>query len=176
MNNQVDITHFIKFSKPFIDSCKKVFQTMVFAELEAGKPEIKSANVTKGDISSTIGLNGTRTKEGSQTPASYQAILVLSWPMDTYLKVSSAMLMEEMKTFNDNCKDVGGEIVNMIMGNAKRALNPMGYSTSMAIPSMIIGSGHSIVYPNDASVVEIPLTSVHGPMYMEICYSERTET
>ena len=47
--------------------------------------------------------------------------------------------------------DLGGEIVNMVMGNAKRDLKAIGYSSNMAIPSMIEGKEHTIKYPNSNS-------------------------
>ena len=165
-----NLANFIEFSKPFVGAAKNVFETMVFTTLEPGKPQIKSGKQSKGDVSAVLGLSGTLTKDGNSK--NYKAMLVLSWPYETYLKCSSAMLMEEFMEYNDENADVGGEIVNMIMGNAKRDLGEMGYSSNMAIPSMIEGEKHSINYPSGTIVVEIPITCTHGPMFMELCYSE----
>ena len=163
--------HFIAFSRPFVSAAKNVFETMVFTNLEPGKPGIKKTMDSSGDVSAILGLNGDRkNEEGSLLE--YRAMLVLSWPYDTYFKVASAMLMEEFTEYNEENADVGGEIVNMIMGNAKRDLSEMGYTSNMAIPSMIEGPKHSINYPNGTTIVEIPVTSAHGPMFMELCYAE----
>ncbi|OUR99955.1 hypothetical protein A9Q84_02685 [Halobacteriovorax marinus] len=162
--------NFIEFSKPFIDAAKNVFETMVFTKLSPQKPMIKKDNVSKGDVSAVLGLSGEMTKDGTAIP--YRAMLVISWPYETYFKVSSAMLMDTFTEFNDEIADVGGEICNMIMGNAKRELNGMGYSSNMAIPSMIEGAAHNIKYPNGTVVILIPITSAHGDMYIEICYTE----
>ena len=168
----INVERFIVFSKPFIAAAKNVFETMIFASLETGKPNIKKDNKSKGDISSVLGLSGERSGDESSVPMDYKAMLVLSWPTETYLKIASAMLMEEFTEYNDECADVGGEIANMIMGNAKRDLATMGYTSNMAIPSMIEGKGHSINYPRNTAIIEIPITCVHGNMFMEICYSE----
>lgn len=168
----IDVKQFITFSKPFVAAAKNVFETMVFTTLETGKPAIKKDNKSKGDISSVLGLNGERTIEESGQICEYKAMLVLSWPTDTYLKIASAMLMEEFTEYNEECADVGGEIVNMIMGNAKRDLSVMGYTSNMAIPSMIEGKNHSINYPKSTAIIEIPVNCVHGTMFIELCYAE----
>lgn len=167
MSNQQS---FIDFSRPFIDAGKNVFETMVFTKLEAGKPEIKKDYRSRGDISAVLGLTGNLQKNG--TSKEYKAMLVLSWPYTTYYKIASAMLMETFTEYSNEIADVGAEIANMIMGNAKRELATMGYSTNMAIPSIIEGAGHSIKYPPNTTIVMIPLNSAHGPFFIEICYTE----
>ncbi len=167
----IDVKQFIAFSKPFVAAAKNVFETMVFTTLETQKPGIKVDLKSNGDISSVLGLNGNRTGESGET-IEYKAMLVLSWPRQTYLKIASAMLMEEFTEYNDECADVGGEIVNMIMGNAKRDLSEMGYTSNMAIPSMIEGENHSINYPKGTTIIEIPIDCTHGKMFMEICYAD----
>ena len=163
--------NFLEFSKPFIAAAKNVFETMVFTKLEPAKPQVKQSNTSKGDVSAVIGLNGTLSKDGA-AQTSYKAMLVLSFPYDTYIKIASAMLMEEYTEFNEEIRDVGGEICNMIMGNAKRELNDLGYACDMAIPSIIEGPSHTIKYPESTTVILIPLGSAHGEMFLELCYSE----
>ena len=134
--------NFLEFSKPFIEAAKNVFETMVFTKLEPGKPGVKSGNTSKGDVSAVIGLSGDVAKDGANK--SYRAMLVMSFPYETYVKVASAMLMEKFAEFNEEIRDVGGEITNMIMGNAKRDLAGLGYTSNMAIPSIIEGPSHTI--------------------------------
>jgi len=162
--------NFIEFSKPFIDAAKNVFETMVFTKLEPQKPVIKNNNTSKGEVSAVLGLSGELDKKG--TKSNYKAMLVLSFPYETYFKVASAMLMETHTVYSPDIADVGGEIVNMIMGNAKRDLRVLGYSSNMAIPTMIEGKDHSIKYPNATTVVLIPIKCSHGDMFMELCYVE----
>ena len=162
--------NFIEFSKPFVDAAKNVFETMVFTKLEPQKPMIKKDNVSKGDVSAVLGLSGEKTEGDESKP--YKAMLVISWPYDTYFKVASAMLMDTFTEYNDEISDVGGEICNMIMGNAKRDLGGMGYTSNMAIPSMIEGKSHNIKYPTGTTVIVIPINSAHGEMFIEICYTE----
>lgn len=164
-----DASNFIDFSRPFVDACKNIFTTMVGCNLEAQKPIIKSDNNSRGDITAVIGLSGELEKGGKKTP--YKAMLVIAFPYDTYFKVASAMLSETYTTYHPDIHDLGGEIVNMIMGNAKRDLKNLGYTSNMAIPSLIEGKGHSIKYPAGTTVVLIPFESPHGPLFMELCYT-----
>lgn len=161
---------FINFSKPFIEATKNIFETMVFTKIDPGKPTFKKDHVSRGDITASIGLSGTVNIEGEES--GYRGQLNVSFPMETYLKVASAMLMEEHTEFSQEIVDVGGEISNMIMGNAKRDLVKVGYNTSMCIPSIIHGQNHSISYPPNTSIILIPIESQHGPFFLEICYAQ----
>ena len=163
-------SHFIEFSRPFVDAAKNVFETMVFTSLETQKPIIKNDFISRGDVSAVLGLSGELEKNGVR--CHYKAMLVISFPYETYFKVSSAMLGETYTSYVPDIQDVGGEIVNMVMGNAKRDLKTMGYTSNMAIPSMLEGKSHSIRYPIGTHVVLIPFNSAHGPIFMELCYSE----
>jgi len=143
---------------------------MVYTKLEPQKPSIKKDNISKGDISAVIGMSGELERTNSK--CSYKAMLVLSFPYDTYFKVAGAMLSETYTSYVPDIHDVGGEIINMIMGNAKRDLKGLGYTSNMAIPSMIEGKDHTIKYPSGTTVILIPINSAHGEMYLELCYAE----
>lgn len=169
-----EIKRFIDFSKPFIDATRNVFETMIFTKIQTGKPAIKDGNTSKGDVSAVLGLSGEYTKDGEVCP--YRAMLVISFPFDTYIKAASAMLMEEYTEYNDEISDVAGEICNMVMGNAKRDLTALGYTTNMAIPSIVMGKNHSIRYPGDTIIIMIPISSAHGDFYIELCYKDNVKS
>ncbi len=163
-------SHFIEFSRPFVEATKNVFETMVFSKLQPEKPSLKTDSFSRGEITAILGLNGEVEKNG--IVSIYKAMLVISFPYETYFKIANAMLGETYTSYVPEIHDLGGEIVNMIMGNAKRALKSMNYSSNMAIPSMIEGKNHSIKYPAGTQVVLITFNSEIGPFYMEICYAE----
>lgn len=163
---------FLIFAKPFVEAIKNIFETMVFTQIEAKKPELKKDNQSRGDYSSVMGMNGTFEADGQSRE--FRGMLVISWPEQSYLKTASAMLMETYTEYNQDIADTGAEIANMIMGNAKRDLGGLGYKLEMAIPSMISGPGHTIRYPEGVRTVLIPLTCAHGEFYMEICYKDMT--
>jgi chemotaxis protein CheX len=86
--------------------------------------------------------------------------------------MSSAMLEAEYTEYDREIKDVGDEICNMISGNAKKDLSALGYSSSMAIPTMIEGKDHKLNYPDGTTIVYFPIHSDLGEFVIEICYSE----
>lgn len=161
---------FIDFSKPFIEAAKSVFETMIYSKLDTLRPTIKKDDLSEGDISAVLGITGEVKRDTIISP--FRGMLVISWPTETYCKIASAMLMETHTKYSDEISDVGGEICNMIMGNAKRDLAQMGYTSSMAIPSMIVGRGHNIKYPSGTNVIKLPVTSAHGNFLIELCYQE----
>jgi chemotaxis protein CheX len=163
-------SNFIEFSRPFVEAAKNVFETMVYTKLDPQKPSIKKDNISKGDISAVLGMSGEIERPSGKVI--YKAMLVLSFPYNTYFKVAGAMLSETYTSYVPDIHDVGGEIVNMIMGNAKRDLKGLGYTSNMAIPSMIEGKDHTIKYPAGTTVILIPIMSAHGEMFLELCYSE----
>ncbi|MBF0314515.1 MAG: chemotaxis protein CheX [Oligoflexia bacterium] len=159
---------FIEFSRPFVQASKVIFETMIATKIEAGKPSIKKDQRPRGDISAVIGLTGMY--EGKEGDGPIRGMMVISWPMSTYVKIANAMLMESFTEYSDAISDTGAEISNMILGNAKRDLKALGYSLDMTIPSTISGQGHTISYPIDTTVVLIPIISAHGEFYMELCF------
>ena len=158
--------NFLAFSKPFIDGAKNVFESMVHTKLLPGKPKIKTSSDLLSDLTSFINVSG----ELQGTP--YQAIMVISWPYDSYIKMSSAMLQEEYLEYTNELKDIGSEICNMITGNAIRDLKGLGYSCGMAIPTTIEGKDHKLSYPRGTTIIYFPIESNHGNFVIEICYSE----
>ena len=164
-------SHFIEFSKPFIDATKNIFETMIFSKLENQKPSLKIDSSINGDITSFINMNGEIDKDGKKLP--FQAILVISFPYETYFKIAEAMLGESYTSYSPEIKDLGSEIVNMVMGNAKKELTPLGYTSSMAIPEIFEGKNSPINYPNSKRIILIPFDSTHGSFFMELCYQEK---
>ena len=83
--------------------------------------------------------------------------------------------MEEFTEFNEENADVGNEITNIIMGNAKGELIKDGYEIEMSIPSVVEGMGHTISFPDNTTVVQIPMESDLGVFFMELAYNELQE-
>lgn len=161
---------FILFSKPFVDAIKDTFKVMMDTEITIHSPKIKSENKTNGDIAALIGMNGLYIQDEEEHD--FKGLLVIAWSMDTYLKVSSKMLMEEFTEYNEEISDTGAEISNIVMGNAKKILASNSYKIDMATPSTIKGHDLEIKYPPKTKVIETVISSDLGEFVMEICYQE----
>ncbi len=162
--------NFVQFSKPFIDALKDTFEMMVQTKLETLSPKIKTTAVANGDITALIGMNGSVARDGAEKD--FKGLLAISWPEDVYVKLAGRMLFEEYTEYCDDISDSGAEICNIIMGNAKSGLTPLGYKIEMATPSTVKGKNHEIKYPNGTTVIEIEISCDVGNFTLELCYQE----
>lgn len=161
---------FVQFSKPFIDALKETFSMMVQTDITTHSAKIKTGAVATGDISAVIGMNGGVEIDGDKKD--FKGLMVISWPEDLYIKLASRMLFEEFTEYCDEISDSGAEISNIVMGNAKGGLAPLGYKIEMATPTTIRGKQHEIRYPPKTTVIAITVTCDLGDFTLELCYQE----
>ena len=164
--------NFVKFSKPFLDALSETFEMMVQTKIKAHSPSIKTSNVASGDITALIGMNGKVERDGEMKD--FKGLMAISWPEDMYVKLAGRMLFEEYAEYCEDIADSGAEICNIVMGNAKNGLTPLGYKIDMATPSTVRGKAHEIKYPSKTTVVEIILTCDLGDFALELCYQENS--
>jgi chemotaxis protein CheX len=143
---------------------------MLNTEINAHSPRIKKDSLARGEVSAMIGMSGVVSKDGKDQD--FNGLIVLSFQKDVYLKVASAMLSQEFTDFTEDTEDVGAEIANIVMGNAKKVLAPQGYKIGMATPTQVKGLNHEIKYPPNTSVMEITISSSLGDFNFDICYRE----
>ena len=152
----------VEFVNPFLDSIVKVLSTMAQTEAQPGRPELKNGNVAKGDVTGVIGLTG----------ALARGSLAITFTEGAILHIASQMLGEKIEEFDDSIADTVGEITNMVTGGAKKILSEKGYKFDMAIPSTILGKGHSIAHKTNAQIIIVPFTTEAGDFFVEICFEE----
>ncbi|MGL4447007.1 MAG: chemotaxis protein CheX, partial [Shewanella sp.] len=90
----------VNFINPFLESLLNVLSTMACMELVPGKPQIKTDNVAKGDISGLMGMVGPQTK-GS---------LSITFEQSLALQIMQNMLGENPGVINEEITDLVGEI------------------------------------------------------------------
>ena len=161
---------YLEFCKPFIASIKGVYSTMLNNELTHGRPEIKKHNMTYGEYSALMGINGVFDSEGKTKK--FKGNLIISWGMDSYLKVASEMLMEEYEAFSEEIEDVGLEICNIVMGNAKKELSNQGYKIEMSTPTLIMGKDVELKTEKNVIAIITPMESAIGSVHVELNYED----
>lgn len=166
--------HFVEFSKPFLDALTETFKMMVQTDIKAHSPTIKSTRDAHGDISAMIGMNGEVIRDGETKE--FKGLLVLSWPEELYVKLAGRMLFEEYEEYCEEIEDSGAEICNIVMGNAKNGLVPLGYKIAMATPTTVRGKNHSLKYVPNSTVIGITISTDLGDFMLELCYQESTLT
>ncbi|QYJ79386.1 chemotaxis protein CheX [Shewanella acanthi] len=150
----------VNFINPFLQSLLNVISTMASMDLTPGKPQIKTDNLAKGDVSGLIGMVGPQTK-GS---------LSITFEQKLVLQIMQNMLGENPGKINEEVTDLVGEITNMVTGGAKNLLGDKGYDFDMATPMVVSGKDHTISHKANGTKIIMPFTSPFGTAFIEICF------
>ncbi|MCX5905632.1 MAG: chemotaxis protein CheX [Deltaproteobacteria bacterium] len=148
-----------EFINPFLDATVSVLKTMASVEPVPGKPYLKKAGNSRGDVSGIVGITGEA-----------QGSLSITFQKDCILQIISKMLGEEQKEINDVVKDAVGELTNMISGDSRRRLQEIGHNFQGAIPSVVSGPGHEVRHISKGPILSIPFTTVAGEFTVEVCF------
>ena len=147
----------VAYVNPFIESTLRSLDMMAGIKADKTGLALKEDLITTFDISAIIGLTG-------ETSGS----IIISMPEKLACKVASNMLMEEIPTLNKSVEDAIGEIGNIVVGDARRALIQEGHSLNISIPTVVIGAGHKISRSGDVPCIAIPFTTSFGDFEVNV--------
>ena len=147
----------VAFINPFIESTLRSLDMMAGIQAEKAGLELKEDLITTYDVSAIIGLTG-------ETSGS----IIISMPESLACRIASNMLMEEIKTINKNVEDAIGEIGNIVVGDARRLLIQDGFSLSISVPTVVVGTGHKISRSGDVPCIAIPFTTQFGQFEVNV--------
>jgi len=149
----------VQFFKPFVDGTLKVFEIQCKMKAAPIKPFIKGTQPQPSfEIAASIGL----------TSSAFTGSITLCFPKEVYLALMSNMLGEPYTAITDELSDGAAELLNMIFGSAKVALNPKGYNIQMAIPSIIRGENLKTTHFTRQQVIVLPFETEKGEFHIEI--------
>jgi chemotaxis protein CheX len=147
----------VAYVNPFIESTLRSLDMMAGIKADKTGLALKDDLITTFDISAIIGLTG-------ETSGS----IIISMPESLACRLASNMLMEEITSLNKSVEDAIGEIGNIVVGDARRALIQEGHSLSIAIPMVVIGAGHKISRTGDIPCIAIPFTTEFGDFEVNV--------
>lgn len=147
----------VAYVNPFIESTLRSLDMMAGIKADKTGLSLKEDLITTFDISAIIGLTG-------ETSGS----IIISMPESLACKVASNMLMEEIARLNKSVEDAIGEIGNIVVGDARRALIQEGHSLSISIPTVVIGAGHKISRTGGIPCIAIPFTTQFGEFEVNV--------
>ncbi len=151
----------VAFINPFIESTLRSLEMMAGIKAEKTGLELKEDLITTYDISSIIGITG-------ETSGS----IIISVPAKLACKIASNMLMEEVTTMNQAVEDAIGEIGNIVVGDARRALIQEGYQLNISVPTVVVGTGHKISRSSNVPCIGIPFTTEYGDFEVNVGLQE----
>ncbi|MDY7036386.1 MAG: chemotaxis protein CheX [Thermodesulfobacteriota bacterium] len=149
----------VKLINPFIDATLHVLETIASTSAMPGKPYLKKDKVARGDVSGVIGLTG-----------DVKGTISVSFTEKSILSIVSRMFGEEIEKLNEEIQDAVGEITNMISGQARQKLEELGRSLDAAIPTVVMGTNHSITHITNQHIVAIPFDTDKGRFTIEVCF------
>ncbi len=138
-----------------------IFSTMVRLKIQPGDPLLKQNNIAKGEISALIGMNA----EG------VQGSVALSLSLPAIRLISKSMMNYEIVSADDEALDLVGELVNMLVGGAKRILSEKGYDFDMQTPKLLRGEGHEITHHHPGRTVLLPVKTGEEELYIELNFA-----
>lgn len=143
-----------KYIIPFVESTRKVFETMVKVHARIGKPSLMEGAAATYDVSGVIGFSG-----------EIVGTVVVSFQMKAAQALVNALTGAEIDPAGCDFVDAIGELANMIAGSAKKDL---GRQASIAIPTVIVGKGHKIGRLSGVPCVLIPCQTDLGDFAVEV--------
>ncbi|HPJ96215.1 MAG TPA: chemotaxis protein CheX [Syntrophales bacterium] len=154
----------VRFINPFLDGAKEVLKTMAFIDATAGKAYLKKGDTAHGDVSGIIGITGDAV--GS---------LAVSFHTDCICGIVSNMLGETHAEPTREVLDAVGELTNMISGVARTHMERNGLSVYAAIPSVVVGAGHTVNHILKAPSIVIPFSTPQGDFVVDVCLKPTQE-
>jgi chemotaxis protein CheX len=144
-----------EYINPFVSAAVDVFSTMLQCQLVRGELSLNVNFQPAHDISGIIGLSG----KASGT-------VIVSVDREVALSATEKMLGERPSDINTDVIDAIGEVTNMIAGRAKVGLAQL--QMSLALPTVITGTNHTIRFGSNAQTICIPYTCPWGKLSVEV--------
>jgi len=141
-----------------MDSLFKIFSTMVRLKIQAGIPEPKQDNVSRGVVSALTSMQA----EGVNGSVS------LSLSLPAIRQISLGLLDHEISSVNKEALDLAGELTNMLVGGAKRILSEQGFDFDMQSPQLLQGEGHKIIHHFAGQTVLLPIKINDDEFFIEL--------
>lgn len=148
------------------DAIKTTFQTITGSEAHALPFDSNAQNYSNNfEIGAIIGISDT----------SFKGSLILGFSVKSYLSLMSKMFGTSYSEITSEISDGPAEVLNMIYGHLKIALNNSGFSVSPAIPITIMGSNLRIVpCEKKSSPIVLLYESEFGTFYVELNMNYQT--
>ncbi|NJB69407.1 chemotaxis protein CheX [Desulfobaculum xiamenense] len=143
--------------KPFLAAVSSVISTMAMIQVTPGKPFIKRDTTANGDVTGIISMSGAR-----------NGTISVTFTEPCVLAIVSSMLGEEITEMGQDIRDAVGEITNMISGQARKGLAEIGMTFEGGIPTVIMGTNHTITHISKEPILAIPFGTEHGDFTVEV--------
>lgn len=154
----------LNFINPFILGAVDALKVQGGLNVEGGKPFMKGKEPMPDiAIAGQLGL----------TSDKFKGAISLCFEEKVFCKMVSNMLGEDITAIDPQNQDAAAEILNMVYGFAKSALNPKGYVFERAIPTVVSGQALQTSTGRLPTLV-IPLRADIGFVFIEIAINQQS--
>lgn len=147
----------LEFLKTFVDSSKYIFKEFcLLQDIQHQKPMLlNDTNRKDYDLEGYIELESDI----------FSGMFYVCFDKETYLKIIEHVLMEQATEINSSNVDFAAEIVNMIYGQSKIALNQSGHNFKKVIPQFTV---NPMPHQSSNIVTVVPIGTSLGTIDIKI--------
>jgi chemotaxis protein CheX len=146
----------VNFLNPFVNGVLKMMEIQCFTKVKAGEITVLKPNqYPPVDICGTIGV----------VSDTFNGTIMLHFKTDVYLRVGKKMVGDEFQAGSPSFMDAIGEMCNIVLGQARIALNQMGYNIQQALPSVSYGKDQMTKVISNSPSILIPFDVEGGGMF-----------
>jgi chemotaxis protein CheX len=154
----------VKFINPFVVAAQTVFKTMLNMELSLGKPILKEAKTTSGDVTGIMSMVGD--KKGT---------IAISFREKGALFVFNSLMGDDADSICPEVVDAIGELTNIVSGQARKEFENSGVNLKASIPMVVVGKGVETNFITKLPIISLPFNfSVHNGsgevMYLDFSF------
>jgi chemotaxis protein CheX len=152
-----------EYLTPFIKNTPHVLKTMASAKAKFRELYFSNDLRIFGDISGIIGLSGKA--EGT-------VVITFHWALARTI-IARMMQVDEESVNVELIHDGVGELVNIISGATKKDFVGKPYHFELSLPTVVVGSGHQIGHPDDASIAVLIFDVGDDSFALQVCLKTR---
>ena len=134
---------------------------MAFVKPKFGTPCPWNTDNTNWEVIGNVGL--------SNEDKNIKGFMLIGFSEPAIVQIVSSMFGEEFESINDEIREAAGEIANMISGQARQVLTPMGTRLQAALPSVVSGQNIIVAGAKKIPGIMIPFEVEKGSFDLVIC-------
>jgi chemotaxis protein CheX len=135
----------VKFINPFVIAAQTVFKTMLGIELTLGKPVLKEAKTTSGDVTGIMSMVGDR-----------KGTIAISFRIKGALFVFNSLMGDDATEICPEVVDAIGELTNIVSGQARKEFENSGVNLKASIPMVVVGKNVETNFITQLPIIELP--------------------
>jgi chemotaxis protein CheX len=135
----------VKFINPFVVAAQTVFKTMLSIDLTLGKPSLKEAKTTSGDVTGIMSMVGDR-----------KGTIAISFREKGALFVFNSLMGDDAQVICPEVVDAIGELTNIISGQARKEFENTGVNLKASIPMVVVGKDVETNFITKLPIIELP--------------------